>query len=301
MDTKRLDLNLLQTLEALLEEGNVTRAAARLHLSQPAVSAQLARLRAQFGDPLLIPAPRGMRPTAKAEALLAPLRDALRQVRDMLASHQDFDPATAHMTLNIACTDYAQAVAVIPLLRRLREAAPGIRVAVRNLEPARLQAQTERGEVDLALISPDCAPDGLHARFLFDDRYVLIGRHGHPALQGEVTLEHYLTLEHVVVSLGTGDFSTTVDAALAERGVARRVALSAASFLLVPEIVAQTDCVALLPERLALACRERVQLRECPFPLRRFDVAMAWHERSHGHPGLRWLRGELAGLMGVEV
>ncbi|AXE35113.1 LysR family transcriptional regulator [Chromobacterium phragmitis] len=297
MDTGRLDLNLLHTLEALLEERNVTRAAARLHLSQPAVSAQLARLRALFDDPLLLPAPRGMRPTAKAEQLLAPLQAALRQLRETLQASQDFDPSAADMTLRLACTDYAQAVAVLPLIQRLRRLAPGIRLAVRHLESARLRRQAESGEVDLALISPDGAPPGLHARALFEDRYVLIGRPGHPAWRNGVTLARYLEQEHVVVSLGSGDFGTAVDVALAEQGLARRVALSAASFLLVPEIVAQTDYVALMPQRLVSAIRVPLAVAACPFAVPGFGVSMVWHPRNHSHPGQRWLRQLFAELM----
>ncbi|MEO9385567.1 LysR family transcriptional regulator [Chromobacterium phragmitis] len=288
---------MLHTLEILLEERNVTRAAARLHLSQPAVSAQLARLRELLDDPLLLPAQRGMRPTAKAEQLLAPLQTALRQLRETLDASRDFDPAAADMTLRLACTDYAQAVAVLPFIQRLRRLAPGIRLAVRHLDAARLLRQAESGEVDLALISPDYAPPGLHARPLFDDRYVLIGRPGHPNWREGITLERYLELEHVVVSLGSGDFSTAVDEALAEQGLARRVALSAASFLLVPEIVAQTDYVALMPQRLVLASRVPLAMADCPFAVPGFGVSMAWHPRNHGHPGQRWLRQLFSELM----
>ncbi|MBR8657814.1 LysR family transcriptional regulator, partial [Achromobacter sp. Marseille-Q0513] len=116
MDTKKLDLNLLVTLEALLVEQNVTRAAERLHLSQPAVSAQLSRLRDLFDDPLLIPVQRGMTPTAKALELLDPLRLALDQVRATLGEHRHFDPAKASLTIAIACTDYLQEVLVQPLV-----------------------------------------------------------------------------------------------------------------------------------------------------------------------------------------
>src|SRR5688572_30327208 len=119
MDSKRLDLNLLVTLEALLVEQNVTKAAARLHLSQPAVSAQLSRLRNAFDDPLLIPAQRGMTPTAKAIELLDPLRQALDQVRGTVARHRSFDPAKAKLTVTIACTDYLQTAVVKPLVLAL--------------------------------------------------------------------------------------------------------------------------------------------------------------------------------------
>ena len=121
MDTRQLDLNLLATLEALLTERNVTRAAARLHLSQSVVSAQLSRLRALFDDPLLIPARRGMTPTAKALDLLEPLRLALDQARAVVASHRSFDPGKAKLDVTIACTDYLQSAVIKPLMLELSE------------------------------------------------------------------------------------------------------------------------------------------------------------------------------------
>ena len=164
MDSKRLDLNLLVTLEALLVEQNVTKAAARLHLSQPAVSAQLSRLRDVFDDPLLIPAQRRMTPTAKAIELLDPLRQALDQVRATVATHRNFDPAKARLTVAIACTDYLQAAVVKPLVAELRTSAPGVRVALRNLDIAQLEAQMAGGDVDLALMTPQAAPPSLRAK-----------------------------------------------------------------------------------------------------------------------------------------
>ncbi|MDX8447809.1 LysR family transcriptional regulator [Mesorhizobium captivum] len=130
MDNKRLDLNLLTTLETLLLEQNVTKTARRLHLSQPTVSAQLNRLRDLFDDPLLIPAQRGVTPTAKAIELLDPLRQALDQVRATVEAHRDFDPAHAKLTVAIACTDYLQAAVITPLVLKLRAGAPGVRVGL---------------------------------------------------------------------------------------------------------------------------------------------------------------------------
>ncbi|HSI50289.1 MAG TPA: LysR family transcriptional regulator [Ideonella sp.] len=294
---KRLDLNLLVTLEALLAEQNVTRAAARLRLSQPAVSAQLSRLRAMFDDPLLIPAPRGMTPTAKALELVAPLRQALDQVRNTVVSHRHFDPATAQLTLAIACTDYMQAAVVMPLAVALRAQAPGVRIALRQLDAPQLEAQMARGEVDLALMTQQSAPPGLRGRPLFDERYVLIGRRGHPKLRRGLSAAAFAKLEHVVVSPQGGGFNTPVDDALAALGHARRVVLSAASFLFVPELVAQSDFVALVPERLVRGRMEdRLQLLDCPLPVEGFRVLMLWHERGHGHSGQRWLRERLLAM-----
>lgn len=297
MDSRRLDLNLLVTLEALLVEQNVTKAAARLHLSQPAVSAQLARLRDVFDDPLLIPAQRGMTPTAKALELLGPLRQSLDQVRATVAENANFDPTRAALTVTIACTDYLQAALVQALVIQLRRQAPGVRVAMRSLDLADLEAQMARGEVDLALMTPAAAPPSLRTRHLFDESYVLIGRRQHPLLHEGMTVQSYAELEHVVVSLRGGDFHTPVDEALAGLGCRRQVVLSATSFLLVPEIVAASDFVALVPLRLVQHRAAQLRIVPPPFPVEGFAVGMVWHERNHGHSGQRWVRDSLAALV----
>jgi DNA-binding transcriptional LysR family regulator len=297
MDNKRLDLNLLVTLETLLVERNVTKAAARLHLSQPAVSAQLNRLRHEFDDLLLIPAQRGMTPTVKAMELLDPLRQALDQVRATVASHRNFDPKKAKLTFAIACTDYLQAAVVKPLVMELRTRAPGVRVAIRNLDVPQLEAQMARGDVDLALMTPQAAPPSLRTRHLFDERYVLIGRRKHPRLRDGITVTEFAKLEQVIVSLDGGGFVTPVDSSLAALGHRRNVVLSAASFLLVPEIVSHSDFVALVPERLVCGSADKLEVIDCPFPVEGFAVGMVWHERSHGHSGQRWIRETIVSLI----
>ncbi|MDB5968214.1 MAG: LysR family transcriptional regulator [Hydrocarboniphaga sp.] len=297
MDTKRIDLNLLVTLEALLVEQNVTKAANRLHLSQPAVSAQLSRLRDVFDDSLLIPAQRGMTPTAKALELLEPLRHALDQVRAAVVQHSNFDPERAHLTVAIACTDYLQAALVQPLVLSLRRQAPGVRVALRTLDIPHLEMQMARGEVDLALMTPSAAAPSLRTRHLFDERYVLIGRQGHPKLRRNITVEQFARLEHVIVSLRGGEFSTPVDDALAVLGYKRNVVLSASSFLLLLEMVTHSDFVALVPQRLVRDRSSQLKIVECPFPVEGFEVSIVWHERNHGHNGQRWIREALVTLV----
>jgi DNA-binding transcriptional LysR family regulator len=297
VDTKRLDLNLLVTLETLLVEQNVTRAAARLHLSQPAVSAQLNRLRHEFDDPLLIPAQRGMTPTAKAIELLDPLRQALDQVRAAVTKHRNFDPAKAKLTVAIACTDYLQVAVIKPLVGKLRERAPRLRVALHNLDTQQLESQMARGDVDLALMTPQAAPPSLRTRHLFDERYVLIGRRNHPRLREGMTVEEFAQLEHVIVSLRGGGFVTPFDNALEALGLKRNVVLSAASFVFVPEIVSESDFVALVPERLVNRRGNKLKLVGCPVPVEGFAVGMVWHERSHGHSGQRWIREAIVTLI----
>lgn len=312
MDTSRLDLNLLVTLEALLTERNVTRAAARLSLSQPAVSAQLARLRDVFEDPLLLPAQRGMTPTAKALSLLEPLRQSLDQVRGVATSHLNFDPATADLTVTIAASDYLQASVLQPLVLRLRREAPNVRIAVRHMDPSQHAAQMARGDIDLGLMQPIEAAPSLRMRALFHERYVLIARRGHPALDGKVggkqsgkqagkpggklSAKAFAKLEQVIVSPAGGAFSTPVDQALAGLGLKRQVVLSAASFLFVPDIVSRSDLVALVPERLVKGRAAGLLVLPPPLPIDGFDIAMVWHERNQGHAAQRWLRDQVHGV-----
>jgi DNA-binding transcriptional LysR family regulator len=189
-------------------------------------------------------------------------------------------------------------VAVVkPFVKKLRTIAPGVRVALRNFDMSQLEAQMARGDVDLAFMTPQNTPRGLRARHLFDERYVLIGRRNHPRLRDRITVEDFARLEHVIVSPRGGGFVTPVDDALAALGYSRNVVLSSASFLFVPEIVSQSDLVALVPERLVHGRSHKLKLIDCPFPVEGFTMSMVWHEHSHGHSGQRWVREAIASLI----
>lgn len=292
MDTKT-DLNLLVALDALLTERNVTRAARRLNLSQPALSAQLARLRHLFGDPLLLPAQRGLIPTQRALDLQEPLRRALEEVRGVLLAGSAFDPAAAELTVSMAASDYGQYAVLMPLAVALAREAPGVRLACRALDAANLAQQMERGDVDVALMTPQTAPERLRMRILFEERYVAVLRRNHPAADGGLDLDTYCGLQHVVVSPQGGGFAGPADDALAAHGRVRRVALSAASFLMVPELIERSDMVALIPERIARDRADRLQVFDPPVPVPGFSIAMVWHDRANDHPAQRWLRARL--------
>lgn len=292
-DLSRLDLNLLVTLDALLAERHVTRAARRLHRSQPAVSAQLARLREALGDPLLLPGPRGMRTTARADALREPLRDALAALAAAVAAPGAFDPARTDATWRLAASDYAESTIVLPALAALRAAAPGSRLAVVELAPARVARQAAQGDVDLAFHTTHGAPPELRRRALFTERYVLAGRADHPALRRRPSLARFSALEQAIVSPEGGGFQGPTDAALAERGLARRVVLSVPHFLFLRAALLETGLVALLPERLARAT-PGLRVVEPPVEVPGYEMSMLWHERVHRDPAHRWLREQVA-------
>lgn len=298
MDSKKIDLNLLVAFDAVLAERNVTRAARRLGLSQPALSAQLARLRDLLGDPLFLPAQRGVTPTARALELEGPARQALDQVRDVLAQGRGFDPATADITVAVACSDYVQDAVMVPLALDLRVNAPGLRLAIRQIDGSLLGHQMEAGSVDLALMTPSTAPPALRTRPLFHERYVTIARRGHPRVKGPLTLDDFVALDHLVVSPRGGGFGGPVDAALAKIGRKRRIAVSAAGFLFVPELVARSDLIATVPERLVHDRAERLQILDPPLPVEGFTIGLVWHERTHRHPAHQWVRDRVRALCG---
>jgi len=291
---RRIDLNLLVTLEALLTERNVTRAAKRLHLSQPSVSVQLRKLREIFSDPLLSAAPGGMVPTTRGQALLQPLRAALADMRRVLQPQPLFDPATAEMTWQISAADYGEYAVLMPLLARMRRVAPGVRIVVREASHSRMIKQLEGGTLDLGLLALDAAPERLRHHVLFKEHYVLVARKRHPGLKGKLTVDTLSRLEYVIVSPEGGGFRGVTDTALESRGRKRRVVLSVPHFLFVPEVVARTDLVAMLPSRLVKDRSDNLQIMTPPLPLPTYEMAMIWHERSHLDPAHEWLRDQVS-------
>lgn len=290
---RNVDLNLLVTLEALLTEQNVTRAAQRLHLSQPSVSVQLRKLRRMFADPLLSPAPGGMVPTTRGRALLQPLRAALGDMRRMLEPQRSFDPATAQMTWQVAGADYAEYAIVMPLLTHLRRVAPGVRIAVRDTGHTKMIKQLESGTLDVGFLAMEAVPEGVHHRVLFKEHYVLAARKRHPALARKPTIDTLCQLDHVVVSPEGGGFRGITDTVLESRGRKRRVVLSVPHFLFIPELLARTDLVAMLPSRLLSAYADRLRICAPPLDIPGYEMAMIWHERSSLDPAHAWLREQI--------
>ncbi|ENZ8056149.1 TPA: LysR family transcriptional regulator [Klebsiella pneumoniae] len=287
-DIRNLDLNLLKALDALLDERSVTRAAARLALTQPAVSGMLTRLRDAFNDPLFIRAPHGMVPTLRAQALAAPVKQLLTDAETLLQPVV-FDPLEADFTWTIAATDYALKAVIVPFIAALKPMAPGIRVRIIPESPATLLAQTERGEVDIALLTPHDTPPELHSRALYQEEYVCLLREDHPQANQPLTLDRFCALEHVLVSWQGDSFRGVTDDALAALGRTRRVGLSVSSFLVLPEVLAVSEIIAVVPRRLAKMA-SGMKIAAPPLAIPGFTKSMAWHERNHRDPAQQWLR-----------
>ncbi|MCB9561957.1 MAG: LysR family transcriptional regulator [Kofleriaceae bacterium] len=295
-----VDLNLLVVLDALLTERHVTRAAARIGLSQSAASHALARLRALFDDPLLVRgAGGGLMPTARAEAIAPALRRALDGLADTLRGPAVFDPATAERELRIATADFSDLLVMPALAARLEIAAPRLTlwsVAVPDDVPRALAA----GDIDLVLtVRGRLRTAGLFERPLFDERFVCVVRDGHPAARQRLTLARYLALSHLLIAPG-GRRGGIVDELLTAMGKQRRVAAAVPHFLVAPHVVAATDLILTLPARIAetLAGPLGLTVLPPPFEIPGFAMAMVWHERAHHDDGHRWLRDQVALVAG---
>jgi len=299
MHLSDVDLNLLPVLDALLAERHLTRAAKRVGLSQSATSHALGRLRRALGDPLFVRSPAGLVATPRAEALAAPLREALESLGRSLARPEPFDPATARRTFSLATTDYGAYVVLPALMESIARDAPGVDLWVRPIAEVPSE-QLARGDVD-ALISPMMAdpPAAMHARKLFDERFVGIARKGHPRLRKGVTLDVWASLPHVFIA-PRGTPGGVVDTALAAVGRARRVSLAVPQFLLAPHVVTRTDLVGVLGARLAESLAETlpIQLFEPPVRLPTFAMHLIWHARLNDDPAQRWFRGRVVEAAG---
>lgn len=291
MNLRRLDLNLLVVLDALMTDRNVTRAAERVGLSQPAMSNALSRLRAFFKDDLFVRGPEGMRPTARAMDLAPSIHAALGTI-DAALDPVAFDPATAQRAIRIDTNDYVVSTYFPPLLRILAKEAPGIDLRVtpqtgQTLE--RLDAQ----EIDFGVSAFGDLPERFDIEQIDEDEYVVLMRRKHPLADSNVTLNRYAAASHVLVS-PRGDPRGFVDQLLAEKGLTRRIALTVNQFSAVGPIIAKTDLIVTIPRRIAELMAPAFSLVLKPSPVagpKAFSaVSIVWHKRLGQHPAHVWFR-----------
>jgi len=291
-----VDLNLLPLLDALLEERHVTRAAKRVGLSQPAASRGLGRLRALLDDALLVRGKGGLVATPRAEALREPVRRAMTLVGEALARPQEFDPKRVQRTIRVMTDDYSSLVLFPSLLARLATEAPGIELFVPP--PTKLStAALERGDVDVFIApirSNELGASGLRAELLYEERFVGIVAKRHPFSKRRPTLTQFAAARHALVA-PRGTRGSQVDDALAAKGKTRHIALVTPHFLVMPFIIASSDLVLTLGERMAKTYSRTLPLSifAPPVSLEPFRVGVHWHERSDRDPMLAWFRGEL--------
>jgi len=297
---KGVDLNLLRALDAILSERNVTRAAARLAISQPALSQQLARARVLFDDPLLVPAlsGRGMVPTPRALAIQASLRDALARVDEIVVGGTAFDPLRSRRNFTLLANDNAATIVGVPLMARIRATgARAIRVAFLHPTDRDTADRLEQGEIDIVIGSGSDMAEGLMQKTLLHDRFLVAQRKGHPRGNSPLSIEAYCACDHVIVSGQGGAFASEIDRLLADRGGRRQVALSVQTYGLAPAMVAGSDLLCTLPSRFLEAFRQQLEIFELPFASPVFSLSAYWHLRSHADAAHIWLRRQLSEAM----
>ncbi|MBD2498737.1 LysR family transcriptional regulator [Nostoc sp. FACHB-280] len=286
-----LDLNLLVVFDALMTEQNVTRAAGRLGLSQPATSNALARLRNLMEDELFIRTATGLRPTPKANALATQLRPALQQIQSALLDEPNFEPATSDRIFAIGMSDYVEFILLPKLIQTLQAIAPKISLQIRTGERQKLLSLLDKGEIDIACGLFQEKSQWHKQQFLFHEIYSCVCRSNHPDIGNDLSLEDYLRQSHLLVSIQE-DRIGRVDTLLAQKNLQRHIALSIPHFLTAPFILAQSNLIATLPQRVAKAFSHSQSLKLLPVPvlLEGFSVFMRWHQSTENLPACQWLR-----------
>jgi DNA-binding transcriptional LysR family regulator len=299
MNVQDVDLNLLRVFDAVLRDKGVTSAAARLGLTQPAVSNALARLRAVFGDALFVRTAAGMDPTPFARELAEPVRQALALLESALAHGPGFDPATSTRAFRFYMSDLGQIEFLPPLVERVQRAAPGVRLEAVALEVEDIADALAAGALDLAIgFLPGLAPP-VRRTALFRDPYLCLFRKNHPGIGQKLTRKMFLDASHALVIYRGGH--RVIEEALERAGLARKVALRVPHFTVVPMILEKSDLILTLPARVARVFERRGSLRALPppVPIPPAEVAVHWHERFEADTGNGWLRAQVVELFGA--
>jgi len=291
----RYDLNLLPVFVTLMEERSVTRAAARLGITQPALSNALARLRETMQDQLFVRERYGIQPTPIALELAPVIAEALAKIDSAVLGQQDFDPANAERFFTIAPNGYVEFVLVPAVVARLRDVAPGIKLRLTPYGTDLAETGVVSGTTAMVIGRIVDPPDNLVVQHLMDDGLACVVRADHPDVGDSISRKQFEKLKHVNV-LPPGRLRAGVFQALNQQGLKREVAVSVTSFLAVPELIAVTDYCATLPRLICrrLAHDARVKILPTPVDLGTFPMEMAWHVRYRNDPAHSWLRSVIS-------
>lgn len=294
MKLRSMNLNYLVVFATVYKERSISQAAMELHLSQPAVSNALARLREYFGDPLFERNMQGMQPTPRARALIQPIQKALSTLEHGLLQDEAFDYSSSRRSFVIAMGDYGETVFIPRLLSWLTHHAPHIHLQIRPEPSAEIQRQLKDGSIDLALDYFTLPQPEFLSKCLLTDTLITLARPGHPEIQGEIDLKTYTSLRHVILEPREGT-SPLIDLALSKRNMERIIAATVPHFQSMPVIVHSSNLICTLPRRMAGFYAKHFDLSSYAVPLRTptFPIYLIWHHTFKDDPGHHWLRNSI--------
>ena len=288
MRLNKVDLNLFVVFDAVYTERNLTRAAAVLHLTQPAVSNALNRLRASLKDQLFVRTPKAMVPTPVADNIIESVREALQLLGTSVEQGDLFNPLTASKTFRFSMNDVAETLIFPALITHIQKSAPNISLTNFALERRDIAQELASGAVDFAIDVPLLADPMLCHQPLLQSHYVCVARHDHPRVNDLMTTEHYVALNHILVSSRRSGLGH-VDIALNALGLQRNVQLRVNHYLSVQNIVAQSDLVMTIPR--ALAVQMNLKVVDLPFEMPPVDWHLYWHRSADRDQANAWMRG----------
>jgi len=290
-DLRRLDLNLLIVFETLMHERSVTRAAEKLFLGQPAISAALSRLRNLFDDPLFVRTGRSMEPTARAEEIFALLSPALDSISTAVSRAAEFDPATSTAVFRIGLSDDVEFALLPALLRRLRAEAPGVVLVVRRANYLLMPNLLASGEISVGVSYTEELPANAKRKTLRRSKPKLLRADSVP---GTLSLDDYCARPHALVSFA-GDLNGFIDDQLLEMGRSRKVVLAVPQFNGLGTLLAGTDLLSVVPDYTAavLTAVGGLRAEDLPLETRTFEMSMAWRGAQDNDPAERWLRSRI--------
>lgn len=287
MRLDKIDLNLFIVFEVIYREGNLTKSATVLNITQPAVSNALARLRKTFDDPLFERQADGMKPTTFAQNLIGPVREALWVLNNGVIDTDSFNPETAKRLVRISMSDLSSALILSKLIPTLNRLAPGIVLEVQTINQDIVIDELSSSNLEFCVEAPILVDQRLYHTPLFNDSFVCVVRNGHPAIGKKFTLENYLSLEHIHTSsrkTGAGH----IDAALHSLGHKRKIKTRLQNYLVAPTLVMATDMALTIPRRLAQ--KYDLTIIELPFKVQDMGLHLYWHKAKDADPGHKWLR-----------
>jgi DNA-binding transcriptional LysR family regulator len=293
MITSKIDLNLFLVFDAIYTQQSLTRAAGVLHVSQPAVSSSLAKLRSIFDDPLFVRSASGMNPTPLARQLIGTVRDSLKNLDSCVAARIGFDPANSTRTFRIHATENAELILLPKLLSLLAIQAPEINLEVIFMDRREVAFALASGKLDLAIDAPLLSHPEMISQPLYADDYSCVMRKGHALSRGELNLSKFIACHHIHVSSRlTG--SGYIDLALRSIGEKRRIALRLQHYAALPALLNHSDFIAAIPT--TIAKHWQVERRLLPFAAAKLELHLGHHKSVSHDPALIWLRGLLSQL-----